>query len=154
VWRTYDKSSKESEKFHRYAQQQCDLLRELEDLAATERAMYELDNRKDHTMTVFKISLTNLVMWTRDHYFPQTYAHATWERLLPFFQLSGQITVDQDVVSVTLRPFNDKRLNQDLTLLCERVKKMAPRLPNGKQLLFAVEGVNRPVLDQHKQRVA
>jgi hypothetical protein len=154
VWQTYDKSSKESEKFHRYAQQQCDLLRELEDLAATERAMYELDNRKDHIMTVFKVSLTNLVMWTRDRYFPQTYAHATWGRLLPFFQLPGLVTVDQNAVSVTFRPFNDKRLNQDLALLCERVKNMAPHLPDGKQILFTVGSMSRPVLDQHKQQVA
>jgi len=26
--------------------------------------MYELDNRKDQVMTVFKVALTNLVMWT------------------------------------------------------------------------------------------
>jgi hypothetical protein len=51
VWRAYDKSSKESQKYQRYAQQQCDLLRALEDLKAVERTMYELDNRKDHVMT-------------------------------------------------------------------------------------------------------
>ena len=45
VWRTYDKSSQESKKAERYAQEQCDLLRTLEDLAATERTMYELDVR-------------------------------------------------------------------------------------------------------------
>ena len=154
VWRTYNKSSKESEKFHSYAQQQCDLLRALEDLAATERTMYELDNRKDHIMTVFKVSLTNLAMWTRDHYFPQTYAHATWGRLLPFFQLSGRVTVDQITVSVTFRPFNDKQLNQDLILLCERVKKAVPHLPDGRQLLFMVEKRSHPILDLHQQRVA
>lgn len=148
VWRTYDKSNKEREKFQRYAQQQCDLLRALEDLASTERAMYELDNRKDHVMTVFKLSLTNLVMWTRDQYFPQTYAHATWGRLLPFFQLPGLVTIDQNTVSVTFRPFNDKQLNQDLTLLCERVRKVAPHLPDGKHLLFSVGRMSYPILDQ------
>lgn len=45
VWRAYSKSSKESEKQKRYAHEQCDLLRALEDLAATERTMYELDVR-------------------------------------------------------------------------------------------------------------
>jgi len=129
-------------------------LRELEDLVATERAMYELDNRKDHVMTVFKLSLTNLIMWTRDHYFPQTYAHATWGRLLPFFQLPGLVTVDQNIVSVTFRPFNDKRLNQDLKSLCERVEQVAPRLPDGKQLLLRMGSMSSPVLDQQKLRVA
>jgi hypothetical protein len=28
-------------------------------------------------MTVCKLALANLVMWTRDHYFPQTYTHAS-----------------------------------------------------------------------------
>lgn len=154
VWRTYNKSSKENEKFHSYAQQQCDLLRAREDLAATERTMYELDNRKDHVMTVFKVCLTNLAMWTRDHYFPQTYAHATWERLLPFFQLPGRVTIDQHTVSVTFRPFNDKQLNQDLILLCERVKKAVPHLPDGRQLLFMVEKRSHPILDLHQQLVA
>lgn len=51
VWRANDKSSKESQKYQRYAQQQCDLLRALEDLKASERTMYELDNRKDQVMT-------------------------------------------------------------------------------------------------------
>jgi len=154
VWRTEDKRNKEREKYQRYAQQQCDLLRALEDLATTERTMYELDNRKDHIMTVFKIFLTNLALWTRDHYFPQTYAHATWGRLLPFFQLSGRVAVDEKAVSVTFRPFNDKQLNQDLTLLCERVKMAAPHLPDGRLLLFMVGEKSRPILDQHKQRVA
>ncbi len=45
--------------------------------------MYELDHRKVRLMTVCKVALANLVMWSRDHYFPATYAHATWQRLLP-----------------------------------------------------------------------
>src|SRR5579885_3432187 len=91
----------------------------LEDLHAAERTMYELENRKDHCMTVCKLALTNLVMWTRDHYFPQSYAQATWQRLRPFFQLPGVVTGDQQAVRVTLRPFNDRHLNEDLTRLCE-----------------------------------
>src|SRR5205807_5712276 len=69
--------SKEQEKCQRYAHKQCDLLRSLEDLAMNERTMYELDNRKDHVMTVFKVALANLAMWTRDQYFPDTYSAAT-----------------------------------------------------------------------------
>jgi hypothetical protein len=45
VWRAYDKSNKESQKYDRYAQQQCDLLRALEELKVSERTMYELDVR-------------------------------------------------------------------------------------------------------------
>jgi hypothetical protein len=68
--------------------------------------------------------------------------------------LPGLVTIDQNAVSVTFRPFNDNRLNQDLTLLCERVQTAAPRLPDGKQLLFTVGSMSRPILDPQKQRVA
>jgi hypothetical protein len=154
VRRTYAKSSKEGEKYDRYAQQQCDLLRALEDLAATERTMYALDNRKDHVMTVCKLALTNLVMWTRDHYFPQTYAQATWGRLLPFFRLPGLVTVDLESVRVEFRPFNDRQLNEDLLTLCERVSKTGPRLPDGRRLVLVVRTICRPILHRHKRLVA
>ena len=61
----------------RYCREQRELLRALEDLTTHERTMYELDNRKDQVMTVFKVALANVVMWTRDHYFPKSFAHAT-----------------------------------------------------------------------------
>jgi hypothetical protein len=93
-------------------------------------------------------------MWTRDHYFPQTYAHARWGRLLPFFQLPGLVTIDQSAVSVTFRPFNDRQLNEDLTILCQRVNKAAPHLPDGRRLLFTVGNIHCRILDQHKRRVA
>lgn len=154
VWRAYAKSSKESEKGERYAVAQCDLLRALEDLAANERTMYELDHRKDQVMTVCKLALANLVMWTRDHYFPTPYAHATWGRLAPFFQLPGMIVTSQQTVCVELRPFNDQHLNQDLIYLCEQVSKASPRLPDGRRLLFAVKDIRRPILHQQKRQVA
>jgi hypothetical protein len=81
-------------KQERYCLEQCQVLRALEDLAAKERTMYEPDHRKDQAMTVCKVALANLAMWVRDHYFPASYAHATWRRLLPFFQLPGTITHD------------------------------------------------------------
>lgn len=60
-------------------------------LEATERTMYELDHRKVRLMTVCKVALANLAMWVRDHYFPASYTHATWQRLLPFFRLTGRV---------------------------------------------------------------
>jgi hypothetical protein len=69
----------------RACQHERDLLRKVEDLAASERAMYELDHAKDQVMSVLKLTLVNVVMWTRDRYFPVSYAQATWRRLAPFF---------------------------------------------------------------------
>ncbi len=68
--------------------------------------MYELDKSKDQVMTVFKAALVNLVMWTRDHYFPASHAHATWKRLTPFFHLPGVVTQGRNTVEVALRPFS------------------------------------------------
>ncbi len=90
VSRVLETSNKEHAKWERYCREQGDLLRDLEDLAAQERTMYELDNRKDHIMTICKLALANLVMWTRDQCFPASYAHATWARLAPFFQIPGR----------------------------------------------------------------
>lgn len=146
VWRAYSKSSKESEKQERYAHEQCDLLRALEDLAATERTMYELDNRKDHVMTVCKLALANVVLWTRDHYFPAGYAHATWARLAPFFQLRGVVVSTRHTVSVELCPFNDRQYNRDLLALCQRVNERHVHLPDGRLLIFSVKEACRPIL--------
>jgi hypothetical protein len=154
VWRAYNKSSKESEKQQHYAHEQCDLLRALEDLAATERTMYELDNRKDQVMTVCKLALVNLVMWARDHYFPITYAHATWARLAPFFQLRGVVVSTRHTVSVELHPFNDRQYNRDLMALCQRVNERQVRLPDGRLLLFSVMKTRRPILYEQKRLIA
>jgi hypothetical protein len=137
-WRAYEQCNTEYRKQERYCKEQRDVLRALEDLDATERCMYELDHRKDQVMTVCKVALTNLAMWTRDRYFPASYAHATWRRLVPFFQLAGTILPDANTVRVELRPFNDRALNRDLALLCDRVNLAAPRLPDGRLLSFTI----------------
>ena len=144
-------SNKEFAKWQRYCREQGDVLRALEDLAAQERTMYELDNRKDHIMTVLKLALANLAMWTRDQCFPASYAHATWARLAPFFQLPGTLTSSRQIVSVQLRPFNDRQYNRDLVLLCQRVNEKQLHLPDGRLLLFSVKEVARPILHQQQQ---
>jgi len=139
VSRVLETCNKEFAKWERYCREQGDLLRALEELAAQERTMYELDNRKDHIMTVCKLALANLTMLTRDQYFPASFAHATWTRLAPFFQLSGIITASQHTVSVQLYPFNDRHYNRDLALLCQRVNEKSLHLPDGRLLLFSIE---------------
>ena len=133
-----DQQGKALTQCNHYAQQQCHMLRYLEDLEIHERTMYELDNRKDQVMTVFKVAATNLIMWTRDQYFPDTYSSATWERLAPFFRLPGIIRSNRHIVSVSLRPFNDRQYNRDLDLLCQRVNQKQPHLPDGRLLQFFI----------------
>ena len=78
-------------------------------------------------------------MWVRDHYFPLSYAQATWKSLQPFFQLPGTISQDSTMVQVELRLFNDRALNRDLIILCERVNQASPRLPDGCRLSFTIQ---------------
>ncbi len=138
IYRVEARQDQDWHKQERDSREQREVLRALEDLTCKEREMYELDNRKDQVMTVCKVALVNLVMWTRDHYFPLTYAHATWKRLASFFRLPGRVTRGPRAVSVELRPFNDRHLNHDLVALCERVNQAAPQLPDGRRLLFSV----------------
>ena len=138
----------------RACQRERDLLRQLEDLAASERTLYELDHAKDQVMTVLKLALANLVMWTRDRYFPAPYAQATWHRLAPFFRLPGRIVWGTDTVTVELRPFNDRRLTRDLVELCQRVEAAQPRLPDGRKLVLWVASSCRPALAAQQGKVA
>jgi hypothetical protein len=143
VYEAEQQCKQELAKQEHYCQEQCQVLRALEDLAAKERSMYELDHRKDQVMTVCKVALANVAMWVRDRYFPTSYAHATWQRLLPFFQLPGTIVCDSLRICVELTSFNDRALNRDLEQFCERVNQISPRLPDGRQLSFIIHSTCR-----------
>jgi hypothetical protein len=136
VYRVQEQSQRESSKHERYCREQRELLRALEDLSASERVMHELDNRKDQIMTICKVALANLAMWVRDRFFPSTYAHATWQRLQPFFRLPGRVLWDREGVHVELRPFNNRQLTRDLIAVCQRVNELQPRLPDGRLLIL------------------
>jgi hypothetical protein len=152
--KAYSQCNDEFCKQERYCKEQREVLRELEDLEAKQRTMYELDNRKDQVMTVCKVASANLAMWVRDQYFPSSYAHATWQRLLPFFQLPGTITCSATAIQVELSPFNDRALNRDLTQLCERVNAASLHLPDGRQLAFTIRSACCIPPAQKRSRIA
>jgi hypothetical protein len=139
-WRAYDQSNAEYDKCERSCRKQRELLRQVADLAESERAMYELDHAKDQVMTTLKLALANLVMWARDRYFPATYGQATWHRLGPFFRLPGRVVWGKDRVLVELCSFNDRQLNRDLRVICEQVTAAHPSLPDGQQLCLTIAG--------------
>jgi hypothetical protein len=99
------------------------------------------------------VAMANLAMWVRDRYFPPSYAHAPWHRLVPFFRLPGTVISDATTVRVALRSFSDRALNRDLISLCERVNEASPQLPNGRRLCFTVDSPCR-ILPALKQQVA
>jgi hypothetical protein len=104
-------------------------------------------------MSVCKVAVANLAMWVRDRYFPASYAQATWKCLLPFFQLPGTITHHAQVVQVELHPFNDRALNRDLAVLCERVNEAAPHLPDGRRLSFTISSTCCILAAQKKAKI-
>ncbi len=136
-YRSHDSCNREYAKWERYRREQRELLRVLEDLAASEKRMYELDDSKDQLMTVLKLALANLAMWVRDNYFPAEYTRATWQRLAPFFRLPGRIAWGGETVDVELRPFNDRQLNRDLAAVSALVAQAQLRLPDGRSLLLS-----------------
>jgi len=114
------------------------VLRQQEDLQACEREMQELDNTKDQLMTLLKVGLANLGMWVRDHYFGESYQACGWERLMPFFQLSGWVTATQDEVCLDFCPFNHRAMGRDLQDLCRNVNTSGVHLPDGRRLVLTV----------------
>ena len=116
--------------------------------------MYELDNAKDQIMSVCTVALANVALWVRAHYFPESYAQATWRRLAPFFRLPGRLQEDGQSVQVALCPFNDRALTRDLRLVCERVRRARPCLPDGRQVLFTVLEASCPILNMQQEAVA
>jgi len=138
VWKAYHQCNDEFQKAKRYARQQCEIQRALLDLEAQLCDMFELDNRKDQLMSMFNIALTNLIMWTRDTFFPDNYAHATWKTLQPFFRLPGRIEISATTCTVTLRSFNDLALKRDLIQLCQTVNDAQLKSPAGLKLQFRV----------------
>lgn len=145
--RAEDECAQERAKVENYCREQRHLKRQLADLAARERQMFEAENDKDQIMTVCKVALVTLGMVVRDRWFPPSYATATWGRLAPFFALRGRVRQEPQWVQVELRPFNDRALNRDLAELCTRVAEREAWLPDGRRLIFSVGTTTRSVSD-------
>ncbi len=139
ITQVLQQSNDDFSKAQRYAQQQCQTLRDLHDLQSQSRDMFQLDNRKDQLMSALKVALTNLIMWTRQHFFPERYAKATWKRLQSFFALPGRIVKTETHCLVYLRRFNDLALNRDLSQLCRNVNLACLSLPDARILEFHME---------------
>jgi hypothetical protein len=114
------------------------VLRQQEDLEAQARDMYELDHSKDQIMTLLKVGLANLGMWVRDEYFGESYQHCGWQRLLPFFKLSGWLTTTTSEVQLEVCAFNNRALVRDLEEVCRKVNTSGATLPDGRRLVMAV----------------
>ena len=65
-------------------------------------------------MTVCKVALTNLVMWTRDQYFSTDEAHTTRARLAPCFRLLGRVARDSAARRSAANTYHQRSSSYDL----------------------------------------
>ena len=134
-----------------HCEQSCRVLRQVlrqqVELRAYEREMQELDNTKDQIMTLLKVGLANLGMWVRDRYFGESYQACGWERLVPFFQLSGWVTATETEVRLDFSPFNHRGMERDLQDLCRKAQASGVHLPDGRRLVLTVGQQRRRRLD-------
>jgi hypothetical protein len=89
-------------------------------------------------MTLLKVALANLGMWVRDQYFGENYQHCSWQRLLPFFKLGGQITTTASEVHLEVCAFNNQALARDVEEVCRNVNTRGACLSDGRRLVMAV----------------
>ena len=86
-------------------------------------------------------------MWLRDHYFGERYQSCGWERLVPFFQLSGWVSATPTEVILNFAPFNHREMSRDLQDVCRKVNADTVRLPDGRRLVLQVGQRRRGRLD-------
>jgi hypothetical protein len=71
-----------------------------------------------------------------------------------FDQFRVQIFWGTETVEVELKRFNDRALNRDLERVCAKVVQEQPCLPDGRRLLFRVQGAEILRQDAQEQAVA
>src|SRR5260370_33063467 len=98
-------------------------------------------------MTVLKVGLANLGMWVGDRYFGESYKACGWERIVPFFQLSGWVTATETEGRLDFAPFNHRAMERDLQALCRKAYASGGHLPDGRRLVLTVGQQRRRRLD-------
>jgi hypothetical protein len=70
------------------------------------------------------------------------------------FQLPGRIFWGTDTFEVELKSFSDRALNRDVMILCTNVAQDQPHLPDGRCLIFHLQGMHILPLDEQEKKVA
>jgi hypothetical protein len=92
-------------------------------------------------------------MWTRDPSVPASSAYATWTCVAPFFHLCGLVASSQRTVSVRLHPFHGRQDTRDLSLPCHRVYEKHFHGPDGRLLLYSIQGMTPPIRHQQPRLI-
>jgi len=100
---------------------------------------FEVDTEKDQIMAHLRVGLHNSALWARDHYFDRVYRHTTpltmWRT---FFNQDGFYRETTDGITVTLKPFNDSRVQQEVTQACHRFNERHIMTLSGKRIEIRV----------------
>jgi hypothetical protein len=100
---------------------------------------FEVDTEKDQIMAHLRVGLHNSALWARDHYFDRVYRHTTpltmWRT---FFNQDGFYRETTDGITVTLKPFNDPRVQQEVTQACHRFNERHIMTLSGKRIEICV----------------
>jgi hypothetical protein len=66
--------------------------------------------------------------------------------------MTSRIFWGTDTIEVELKPFNDRALNRDLMILCAKVAQDQPHLPDGRRLIFRLQGMHILSLDGQEKK--
>lgn len=100
---------------------------------------FEVDTEKDQIMAHLRVGLHNSALWARDYYFDRVYRHTTpltmWRT---FFNQDGFYRETTDGITVTLKPFNDPRVQQEVTQACHRFNERHIMTVSGKRIEICI----------------
>lgn len=123
------KLEREIESHH---QEQTRVAQELSKLNP-QATFFEVDTEKDQIVAHVRIALHNSALWARDHYFSSVYRYATpltlW-RL--FFNQDGFYRETPDRIVITLKPFSNTQVQQEVVAACQRFNQRRITTHSGK----------------------
>jgi hypothetical protein len=100
---------------------------------------FEVDTEKDQIMAHLRVGLHNSTLWARDQYFSRAYRHTTpltmWRT---FFNQDGFYRETPDGITVTLKPFNDPRVQHEAANACRRFNARQIMTLSGKRIEIRV----------------
>jgi len=100
---------------------------------------FEVDPEKDQIMAHLRVGLHNSALWARDQYFGRAYRHTTpltlWRT---FFNQDGFYHETDERITITLKPFNDPRVQQEVVKACHRFNERQLMTLSGKRIEIRV----------------
>ena len=105
-----------------------------------EQKLYEIVTEKDNAMSNFKLLLYNLSRYTREQWFSPKYENATFLMMRDkFYSQDGYVKLGKRSIRVTLNPYDNDELQNDVEEACMKFNCADVRSPLGRRLQIQVE---------------